>query len=205
MPHHTSVIWALRSVAWGNFSLQLVGVSVWQRHFLKSSLFTSVAHFLSFPCSWGKQQTGWEERGRGIRMTLELVELLGQSSLGGTSLAAAGFFSSRVYKINACTGGLGGCGGRQSDLGQVCALWCVIIIERLMHCCSLISLSRDKKKRSAVEMQHILDCLNPASHCCTGSYTHTYTPNTEKYPPFPFHSQPFHALLIGFSFVMHVL
>lgn len=38
-------------------------------------------------------------------MTLELVELLGHSLLGGNTLAAAGVFSSRVYKINACTGG----------------------------------------------------------------------------------------------------
>lgn len=51
----------------------------------------SLPHFLSFPCSWGKK-TGWEERGWGIYMTLELVELLGHSLLGGTALAAAGFF-----------------------------------------------------------------------------------------------------------------
>lgn len=55
-------------------------------------------------------------------MTLELVELLGQSSLGGTSLAAAGFFSSRVYKINACTGGLGGGGVNR------------VIWDRSVHC-----------------------------------------------------------------------
>lgn len=41
------------------------------------------------------KKTGWGERGWGIHMTLELVELLGHSLLGGTALAAAGYFPIR--------------------------------------------------------------------------------------------------------------
>lgn len=55
-------------------------------------------HFLFFSCGWGKQ-TGWEERGGGTHMTLELVELLGHRLLGGNTLAAAAVFSPECTRL----------------------------------------------------------------------------------------------------------
>lgn len=80
MPHHTWVILTLRSV-W-NISLHSYR-SVWQ-----SCSWMSPSPSLTAEVGrWGERERGW-----GIHMTLELVDLLGHGLLGGTALAAAGFF-----------------------------------------------------------------------------------------------------------------
>lgn len=65
--------------------------SVWQRNLWNLAFSVPFCHSILHPPPWGKQ-TGWEERGGGMHMTLELVELLGHSFLGGTAMAAAEFF-----------------------------------------------------------------------------------------------------------------
>lgn len=72
-------------------------------------------------------------------MTLELVELLGRSFLGGTALAAAGFFPLGCIRLMHA---LGFGGAEAVGVFGACAVGARVIQERSAHCEGLMHRTR---------------------------------------------------------------